>query len=151
MTRSYKVQLKDNWKNGEWHEAGAADAVFYPDKEASKNLAFANPEVKQLTTKDLPITKVWVDTGYQSARPTQIEFSLKNGNDVLYKVIADLNGASKVTKPNGDEVKDVNVTVAVNGSNPNQWDIMVKKLPEYSKGQSIKYTVEENKIKRLTQ
>ena len=150
VTLSYKVQLKDNWKNGEWHEAGAADAVFYPDKEASKNLAFANPEVKQLKTKDLAITKVWVDAGYQSDRPTQIEFSLKSGNDVLYKVIAGLNGASKVTKPNGDEVKGVNVTVDVNGSNPNQWDIMVKKLPEYSKGQSIKYTVEENKINGYT-
>ena len=151
VTLSYKVQLKDNWKNGEWHEAGAADAVFYPDKEVSKNLAFANPEVKQLKTKDLPITKVWVDAGYQADRPTQIEFSLKSGNDVLYKVVADSKGASKVTKPNGDAVKDINVTVAVNGSNPNQWDITVKKLPLYSKGQLIQYTVEENKLNGYTE
>lgn len=115
LSVKYKVKLKDNWKDGEFHPAnGTTTLLPVPNGTSMK---FNVPEVKAVAaTTSLTIKKQWVGNNVP-ANVYAVKFNIK---------------ADGVKLDNQIEVKK-----------DNNWTEVINDLPKYKAGSEIKYTVEE--------
>lgn len=110
----YKVKLKDNWKDGEFHPANG-ETTLTPTPNA-KPMNFKVPEVRaEKETVTLTVNKKWIG----KAPVGSVTFNIKVGNKVL------------------------NDTVVVTEDNSGNWTGKFDNLPRYKLGKAINYTVEE--------
>lgn len=111
----YKVKLKDNWKDGEFHPSNGETTLVPSSKGTS--IKFNVPEVKADAAKTLvTIKKQWVGDKVP-ASVNAVKFNIKADDTVLDKQI---------------EVKK-----------DDSWTKVINDLPKYKAGSEIKYTVEE--------
>ena len=112
---TYKVKLKDNWKDGEFHPSNGETTLVPSSKGTS--IKFNVPEVKADAAKTLvTIKKQWVGDKVP-ASVNAVKFNIKADDTVLDKQI---------------EVKK-----------DDSWTKVINDLPKYKAGSEIKYTVEE--------
>ena len=112
----YKVRLKENWKDGEFHPANG-ETTLTPTPNA-KPMNFKVPEVRaEKETVTLTVNKTWIG----KAPVNSVTFNIKVGNTVL------------------------NDTVVVTEDSSGNWTGKLENLPKYEHGKDIQYTVEEVK------
>ena len=111
----YKVKLKDNWKDGEFHPANGETTLMPAPNGTS--MKFNVPEVKADAAKTLvTIKKQWVGDKVP-ASVNAVKFNIKANGTALDRQI---------------EVKK-----------DDNWTKVIDDLPKYKAGSEIKYTVEE--------
>ena len=111
----YKVKLKDNWKDGEFHPANGETTLMPAPNGTS--MKFNVPEVKADAAKSLvTIKKQWVGDKVP-ASVNAVKFNIKANGTALDRQI---------------EVKK-----------DDNWTKVIDDLPKYKAGSEIKYTVEE--------
>ena len=111
----YKVKLKDNWKDGEFHPANR-ETTLRPAPDGTL-MKFNVPEVKADAAKTLvTIKKQWVGDKVP-ANVNAVKFNIKADGTALDRQI---------------EVKK-----------DDNWTKVINDLPKYKAGSEIKYTVEE--------
>lgn len=111
----YKVKLKDNWKDGEFHPANGETTLMPTQKGTS--MKFNVPEVKADAAKTLvTIKKQWVGAKVPASVNT-VKFNIKADGTALDRQI---------------EVKK-----------DDNWTKVIDDLPKYKAGSEITYTVEE--------
>lgn len=112
---TYKVKLKDNWKDGEFHPANRETTLRPAPNGAS--MKFNVPEVKADAAKtSVTIKKQWVGDKVP-ANVNAVKFNIKADGTALDRQI---------------EVKK-----------DDNWTKVINDLPKYKAGSEIKYTVEE--------
>ena len=112
---TYKVKLKDNWKDGEFHPANRETTLRPAPNGAS--MKFNVPEVKADAAKtSVTIKKQWVRDKVP-ANVNAVKFNIKADGTALDRQI---------------EVKK-----------DDNWTKVINDLPKYKAGSEIKYTVEE--------
>lgn len=112
---TYKVKLKDNWKDGEFHPANGETTLMPAPNGTS--MKFNVPEVKADAAKTLvTIKKQWVGDKVP-ASVNAVKFNIKANGTALDRQI---------------EVKK-----------DDNWTKVIDDLPKYKAGSEIKYTVEE--------
>ena len=112
---TYKVKLKDNWKDGEFHPANG-ETTLMPAPNGTL-MKFNVPEVKADAAKTLvTIKKQWVGDKVP-ANVNAVKFNIKADGTALDRQI---------------EVKK-----------DDNWTKVINDLPKYKAGSEIKYTVEE--------
>lgn len=110
----YKVKLKDNWKDGEFHPANG-ETTLTPNSNAEP-MNFKVPEVRADEEKvTLTVNKTWIG----EAPVASVTFNIKADNGT----------------PND--------TVVVRADNNGNWTGKRDNLPKYKDGKVIQYTVEE--------
>ena len=111
----YKVKLKDNWKDGEFHPSNGETTLVPSSKGTS--IKFNVPEVKADAAKTLvTIKKQWLGDKVP-ASVNAVKFNIKANGTALDRQI---------------EVKK-----------DDYWTKVINDLPKYKAGSEIKYTVEE--------
>ena len=114
LSVKYKVKLKDNWKDGEFHPANG-ETTLTPTPNA-KPMNFKVPEVRaEKETVTLTVNKTWIG----KAPVNSVTFNIIVGNTVL------------------------NDTVVVTEDSSGNWTGKLDNLPKYKDGEVIRYTVEE--------
>ena len=124
LTVTYKAELQEEWKDGEW-KALNATALLYPkgkETEPDNKLSFVIPEVEDIKTITLTVNKTWV--GPAPSDMDNIEF-------IVFADRIDTGKTVTVTKPNS--VND-------------KWTGKLDDLPKYKNGTEIEYTVKEQQI-----
>ena len=112
---TYKVKLKDNWKDGEFHPSNGETTLVPSSKGTS--MKFNVPEVKADAAKTLvTIKKQWVGAKVPASVNT-VKFNIKADGTALDRQI---------------EVKK-----------DDNWTKVINDLPKYKAGSEITYTVEE--------
>jgi hypothetical protein len=112
---TYKVKLKDNWKDGEFHPSNGETTLVPSSKGTS--IKFNVPEVKADAAKtSVTIKKQWVGDKVP-ANVNAVKFNIKADGTALDRQI---------------EVKK-----------DDNWTKVINDLPKYKAGSEIKYTVEE--------
>lgn len=112
---TYKVKLKDNWKDGEFHPANR-ETTLRPAPNGD-SMKFNVPEVKADAAKtSVTIKKQWVGDKVP-ANVNAVKFNIKADGTALDRQI---------------EVKK-----------DDNWTKVINDLPKYKAGSEIKYTVEE--------
>ena len=114
LTLSYKVKLKDNWKDGEFHKANGKTTLL-PTKNGQE-MEFNVPEIRSdRATTSIVVNKKWV------------------GN----KVPDGLNELTFEVTPKTSENYSITVKKADN------WTGKLENLPKYKNGTKIEYNVAE--------
>ena len=116
LSVKYKVKLKDNWKDGEFHPANG-ETTLTPTPNAEP-MNFKVPEVRaEKETVTLTVNKKWIG----EAPVDSVIFNIKAGSTML------------------------NDTVVVKKDDSGNWTGKLENLPKYEYGKDIQYTVEEVK------
>ncbi len=91
-------------------------------------------------TKNVTITKVWVDESYENVRPSQVRIDLKaNGTVVKSLYLPD----GKIVDADTSKAEETAINLK---KEDNQWSGTIKDLPARDEdGKTITYTVEEDK------
>lgn len=87
-----------------------------------------------INLKDIEVTKIWEDEGYESYRPNSVVYDIYNPNDM------------------NTIVRTVTLNKNTNEVDDNTWKLTVKNLPKYdSNSQEIEYTVVERPVENYFQ
>ena len=96
-------------------------------------------------TKNVTITKVWVDEGYDDVRPSQVRIDLK-ANGTVVKSLHLPEG--KIVDADTSKAEETAINLK---KEDNQWSGTIKDLPARDEdGKTITYTVEEDKSDTAT-
>lgn len=118
LTLSYKIKLKDEWKDGEFHKANGKTTLI-PTKNGQE-MEFNVPEIRaDKETTSITVNKTWI-----GPVPSNVQ-------TVTFEVLAD---GTNIQKP-----------VEVTKTN-DSWTGTSEALPKYKNGKAIEYTVTEQKI-----
>ena len=96
-------------------------------------------------TKNVTITKVWVDEGYDDVRPSQIRIDLKANGTVVKSLYLP---EGKIVDADTSKAEETAINLK---KEDNQWSGTIKDLPARDEdGKTITYTVEEDKSDTAT-
>jgi len=80
---TYRIKLKEVWKDGEFTETNGETKLWIPDNNDGRIMNFEIPEIKQLVTKKITVRKNWVNT--EEASKTDVNFTVRGNGSHLYK------------------------------------------------------------------
>lgn len=96
-------------------------------------------------TKNVTITKVWVDEGYDDVRPSQVRIDLKANGTVVKSLYLP---EGKIVDADTSKAEETAINLK---KEDNQWSGTIKDLPARDEdGKTITYTVEEDKSDTAT-